>query len=104
MWHHHDPSSVAGFLRLTTITVLLQRAGVGRAVSAHLPDSLRGLHSGTGSGGYLLQHQAAAWPGTQAHTIRYVIPLPGDSRIPDRDATAAACSELRGAPHWRGKG
>ena len=64
-----DFFGLSGFPRLATITALLQRAGVARAVSAHLPDSLRGLHVGTGNGGYLIQYQAAEWPGAQEHTI-----------------------------------
>ena len=64
-----DFFGLAGFPRLATITELLQRAGVGTAVSAHLPDGLRGLHIGMGSGGYLIQYQAAEWPGAQEHTV-----------------------------------
>ena len=64
-----DFFGLAGFPRLATITELLRRTGVGRAVGAHLPDGLRGLHISTGSGEYLIQYQAAEWPGAQEHTV-----------------------------------
>ena len=64
-----DHFGLSSFPRMEEITTLLDRAGVGTAVSSNLPHSFRGFHNVTKDGGFLIQYEASEWNGAQEHTV-----------------------------------
>ncbi len=64
-----DFFGLSAFPRMDEIASLLERAGVGTAVCSRLPEGLRGIHTGTRNGHYLIEYDAADWKGAQEHTV-----------------------------------
>ena len=80
-----DFFGLSAFPRMDEIASLLERAGVGTAVCSRLPEGLRGIHTGTKNGHYLIEYDARRLEGRAgAHCI------PRDLR--DRQEAASGTS------------
>ena len=64
-----DFFGLSAFPRMEEITALLDTAGVGVAVCSRLPGGVRGVHTGTKNGPYLIEYNVSDWSGAQEHTL-----------------------------------
>ena len=64
-----DFFGLSAFPRMEEITALLDTAGVGAAVCSRLPGGIRGVHTGTKNGRYLIEYNVSDWSGAQEHTL-----------------------------------
>ena len=64
-----DFFGLSAFPRMEEIAALLGRAGVGVAASPSLHDGLRGIHTGTRNGPYIIRYAASDGKGAQEHTV-----------------------------------